>query len=111
MRFLHHLDPRSADAVLAELARVSRRFIVVSFFHPLSLHGLNRRLRSLASGRPRGRWSATPRVLAGSLRPHGFRLLRAVAETPLFRELWIAVFERKQDARPGRVSSSGAPPP
>jgi SAM-dependent methyltransferase len=120
MRFLHHLEPAAAAPVLAELARVSGRWIVVSFFHPLSAHGLSRGLRSLATGRRRGRWSVTTRALARTLRPHGFVLRRAVPEAPFFHELWVAVFERERAPGaagvPGRggaadLSPAAAPPP
>ncbi|MFQ5506951.1 MAG: methyltransferase domain-containing protein, partial [Planctomycetota bacterium] len=37
-RFLHHLDPRQQRELVAELARVAGRRIILSAFHPASMH-------------------------------------------------------------------------
>jgi SAM-dependent methyltransferase len=93
-RFLHHLDPQAARQALAEAARVAGRFVVVSFFHPVSLHGLRRRLTALVRRRPPHRHVLGARRLTRMLYPHGFRLCALRAQLPYLRELWIAVFER-----------------
>lgn len=46
-RFLHHLPRHKAKTAVAEARRVAQRFVVVSVFHPCSLHHLQRRLREL----------------------------------------------------------------
>lgn len=90
-RFLHHLEPAAARAVLAEAARVARRWIVVSFFHPLAVHGLVRALR----GGARARHSVTPRRLARWLDAHGFAPAGFAAQFPWLREFWVGAFVRQ----------------
>lgn len=52
MRLLHHLPESAArGALLAELARVSRRWLVVSFFDRASFQALRARLRRQARAR------------------------------------------------------------
>ena len=93
-RFLHHLRPAELEPVLGELARVTGRHLVLTFFHPCSLHGLARRVECLLRGRPSGRFTTRPRRLARLLAPRGLRPLRHAAQRPYLRELWSALFVR-----------------
>ncbi|GAB4142066.1 MAG: hypothetical protein Fur0037_09120 [Planctomycetota bacterium] len=94
MRFLHHLEPGLARRALAEAARVARRFVVVSFFHPVSIHGARRRLaRFLARGSGRRHALRLGRIRSWML-SEGFVLDRRAAELPFARDLWIASFTR-----------------
>jgi ubiquinone/menaquinone biosynthesis C-methylase UbiE len=93
-RFLHHLPPDLAQIALAEASRVSRRYLVVSFFHPISAHGLRRRLMELFTRRARTRHVVTLTRLRAWLRPHGFSLHRCGGERRFLREFWLASFVR-----------------
>ena len=97
-RFLHHLHPEEMEPVLAELARVAGRHLVFTFFHPVSLHGLTRRIRCLLQGRHSGRFSHRPGRLESILRPRGLEPLRYAAQKPYLRELWLALFGRRPGA-------------
>ena len=94
-RFLHHLPPEGQKRVLAELARVADRWIVLSFFHPVSLHGFQRRLRCLVTGRKSGRYATRPSRLEAVLGAEGFLPRSLLAQAPFFREFRLALFERK----------------
>lgn len=96
-RFLHHLPPDAARAALAEACRVARRFVVVSFFHPCSVHHLRRRLAQLA-GAPATRFALTTAAVAACCRRHGFRPAGRAAELPFARDLWLAAFIRAGSA-------------
>lgn len=94
MRLMHHLA--AADdrvAVLAELRRVTRGPVVVSFFESRSLQHLRRRL-GRALGRPRSdRAAVSFAAFRDDLRAAG---LQAVAWVPLRRfvsEQWIVLAE------------------
>ncbi len=102
-RFLHHLPPDLAQAALAEASRVSRRYLVVSFFHPVSVHGLRRRLTELFTRRARTRHTVTLARLRSWLRPHGFSLHRWGTQSRYLREFWLASFTRScpPTAKPG----------
>jgi len=99
-RFLHHLPPDAARAALAEALRVARRFVVVSFFHPVSAHHL-RRLARQALGAPATRFATSSRSVQRVAARHGFRLHRQTAQRPYVRDLWVASFVR-DDERPQR---------
>lgn len=100
-RFLHHLAPDQARAALAEATRVARRFLVLSHFHPLAVHGLRRRLLGRLLRRPHTRHSVWPAELQRWLAAHGFVPQAAAAEGWL-RELRIAVFVRAETAGAAR---------
>ena len=92
MRLLHHLQTSAErTAALAELRRVTRGPIVVSFFHALSVqHG--RRLLARRLGKRRsGRGAITARRFRADLAAAG---LRAARELPLRRflsEQWLVL--------------------
>jgi SAM-dependent methyltransferase len=98
-RFLHHLPAEVADAAIAEAGRVARRFVVVSFFHPCSLHHLQRRLRTLFGGSPT-RFARTLGAIRARFAVHGFALHAHTAQAPFVRDLWLAAFVRTL-AQPG----------
>jgi SAM-dependent methyltransferase len=94
-RFLHHLERDAAHAVVAEAARVARAFVVVSFFHPVSAHGVVRTIRTWLSGRSRTRHALTCGRLDGWLAVHGFERCAAAAQSPFLRDLWIVAYRRR----------------
>jgi SAM-dependent methyltransferase len=96
-RFLHHLAPEASRRAIAEACRTARRFVVVSFFHPCSLHHAHRWLHELA-GAPRTRHAVRLQRVAAWFLPHGFVLHQSAAELPFARDLWIAAFVRPEHA-------------
>lgn len=98
-RLLHHLPAEERVAgVFRELARVTRKWVVVSFFHPWSLHQLQRQLSALLLGRRSCRFSFTPRQIQEAGEATGLKLRNKKAQLPYLRDLWAAVFLK--DARP-----------
>jgi len=93
-RFLHHLPPSGQDILIREIARVAEGWILVSFFHPVSLHGLKRRIRLALSRKPGVRHTTLPARLEARLGAEGFRPRRYLAQAPYLREYWLALFER-----------------
>ena len=103
-RFLQHVrDPDRVGALLSELARVSRRHVVLSYYAAGSLHGLQRRLLRLRPGdRRQALGTLTPAHLARLATQAG---LRPVAERALLAGIHaqrVALFER--------VPGASAPP-
>ncbi|MFV2090319.1 MAG: class I SAM-dependent methyltransferase, partial [Pseudomonadales bacterium] len=78
-RLIHHFsEPEDHRRLLAELCRVAKQFVIVSFNDSFSVKSISRRLR--------GRHN--PHTLNGALidemvRPHGFVLRTAPAVSPL----------------------------
>jgi SAM-dependent methyltransferase len=90
-RFLHHV-PTSEQRVkiLRELARISRRFVVVSFFHPCSAHHLGRTLSRALRGAKVDRYAVTKSRLAREAASVGLRIDATRAQAAFTRDLWVA---------------------
>lgn len=90
MRLLHHIH--GADErrrILAELARVSRGPVILSFFHAVSLQHLRRKLRRLL-GKPRsGRGALRLAVLRADLHAAGLELVAARPLRRFVSEQWV----------------------
>ncbi len=95
-RFLHHLPPRAQEEALRELARVAGSWLVLSFFHPLGLHALRRRIICTVTRRKSGRFTTPPARLKAVLREEGFRPRRILAQGTFLREFRLALFEREE---------------
>ncbi|MGB3969336.1 MAG: methyltransferase domain-containing protein, partial [Planctomycetota bacterium] len=92
-RFLHHLPRDAAALAIAEACRVAGRFVVVSFFHPLSAHHLARTVRTWL-GKPPSRFAVDLGTLRTRFAAHGFALAATAAERRYVRDLWLAAFVR-----------------
>lgn len=87
-RFLHHVPSRETRvAIYRELARVSRRFVVLSWFHPFSAHRLRRWL-----GASSARVALGLGALRDEAREAGLELEQHRAQAPFLRDLWVARF-------------------
>ena len=96
-RFFHHLpDAAARGRVLATLSRLARPAVLVSFHHPASLHHLSRALRRVLTLRKGDRHAITLQRLKQEAAEHGLRFVRAVALSPGLRDLWVALFERRE---------------
>lgn len=93
-RFLHHLPPSKAKVAVAECCRVARRFVVVSFFHPCSIHHLQRRLRDTIRGAAARRHAVTLARMQRWFAAHGYQMTAHRAEMPFAKDLWVAAFVR-----------------
>lgn len=96
-RFLHHLPAAAARAALAEAARVARRHVTVSFFHPCSVHGLSRLIRARLRGADIGRHAVGLGRLRTWMAQFGYELRAVRAQLPLVRDFWVASFVRRGD--------------
>ncbi len=94
-RLLHHiLVPDERAVILRELARVARRYVIVSFFDYYRFGPLRRLLKRLKGSRPR--YEAQPRreqfvAEAGAC---GLRLRRSVRVGPFWVAQHFLVFEK-----------------
>ena len=86
IRFLFHVPRERRVGVLREMARVSRRFVVVDVRHRYSFATITKRLRARLAGRPppslRYRWSE----IEHDLRAAGLALEKRVWLAPGFSE-------------------------
>jgi SAM-dependent methyltransferase len=89
LRFLHHLTEPVRRAVLVEMRRVSRRWIVVSFPSSRTLRALTRRIRGKPLG-PRRPIEEVTRELADA----GWTVQRAQTIVPVLAETTLVLAER-----------------
>lgn len=99
-RFLHHLPPAASRRAIDEACRVANRFVVVSFFHPVSAHHWRRTLQAWWRGRSPTRFTRRLALLRRWFASHGFQLTGYAADRAFARDLWLAAFVR-QDASDG----------
>jgi len=94
-RLLHHLEgPAERIRVLGELARVSRCWVAISFFHRWSLQDLRRRLRHRFLGRRRGRRSVGWRRLRAEAAVVGLRAVAIRPLRPFISEQWLVLLRK-----------------
>lgn len=94
-RFLHHLQSlEHVQAVISEAARVARQCLVVSFFHPISLHNLKRKTRALITGKRGCRYTYRPHEIEQAASRVGLKMVKKTAQRPYLNELWAALFQR-----------------
>lgn len=94
-RFIHHLPTAEIrEQIIAELCRVTRQFVLISYLNPLSVTSIRRSIRERLGGKP----SVQHRISLGELVQHfehqGFSLHQDLAQLPLLHSLHLAVFKR-----------------
>ncbi len=104
LRFTAHLPPPVRRQALSEMARVSRRYLVVACYDSTPWTRFRRRLRR-APARP---WFSEPLARTREeLATLGLRVRLALAMLPFFSETWILLLER-EDATASEPASAGA---
>ncbi len=95
-RLFHHFPNQEIRArTVAELCRVSRKHVLISYFHPWSTTALKQRVKSSLFDSPRTKHPTSLSEVRGYFRMHGFQLVRDFAQMPFFHTLHLAVFERR----------------
>ncbi len=91
LRFLHHLPSAEHRArVWASLRGLTRRDVIVSFHHPVSVHNLGRAVRRLLRGVRGDRHTLAPATLAAEAAAAGFSLEGLYPLARYRREFWLA---------------------
>jgi SAM-dependent methyltransferase len=92
-RFLPHLPDAAARARVLEVLRaLTRRDLLLSFHHPVSLHNLTRKARRLVGRPPSDRHAIWPGDLRREAGAAGLSWRGAVAQRRWARDLWLAWF-------------------
>jgi hypothetical protein len=93
-RFFPHLpDDETRRRVLRSLRRVTRRWLLLSFHHPVSGHALARVARRLFTGRRAERRATWPQRLRRLAAGEGLRVVRFAPLARWRRDLWVALLE------------------
>ena len=94
-RLFHHFPNQEIRArVVAELCRVSRRHVLLSYFSPLAATSIKRQLQKKLFGRRMAKFATPLSEVRGYFAAHGFKLVENFARAPFFHTLNLAVFER-----------------
>jgi SAM-dependent methyltransferase len=96
-RLLHHFPRATQRDVVTELARVTNRLLIVSAFHPLSLHHLERRVVGALTRKQPSRFATPPATVEAWLRTAGFEP-RARVRQGILRDLWIGAWTRNESS-------------
>jgi ubiquinone/menaquinone biosynthesis C-methylase UbiE len=92
-RLFQHLNSDERARALCELARVSRRFVLVNVMYTSAYYGLVRRLRR-ALGRYTTRYTSSRKEIEAELRAAGLRLVRSVFTQPGFNGNLVLLLEK-----------------
>ena len=96
-RLFHHFPNQEIRArVVAELCRVARRHVLLSYFSPWAGTSVKRQLQKKWFGRKMAKFATPLSEVKGYFAANGFRFVRNFARTPLLHTLNLAVFERVQ---------------
>lgn len=100
-RLFHHFpSPDIRQRAVIELCRVARKFVVLSYFSPVSVTSVKRRLRVVLGGRKSEKHPTSLAEVESYFARAGFRLMKDFAQLPLIHTLHLAVFERIGESRP-----------
>jgi 2-polyprenyl-3-methyl-5-hydroxy-6-metoxy-1,4-benzoquinol methylase len=95
-RLFHHFATTDLRArAVAELCRVARRRVLLSYFSPYSSTALKRTLQARLFRRPTKKFHTPLSEVARYFESNHFRFVRDFARTPLIHTLHLAVFERE----------------
>lgn len=95
-RLLHHFKEVSdQQTLIAELCRVSSKYVVISYFSPYSVTSMRRRLRKTMTGKPVKQNPMPLSHLKRLFGPHHFELCGTVKRSGLLHSLQVAVFKKR----------------
>jgi ubiquinone/menaquinone biosynthesis C-methylase UbiE len=92
-RLFQHLNSDERARALCELARVSRRFVLVNVMYTSAYYGVVRRLRQ-ALGRYTTRYTSSSKEIEAELRAAGLTLVRSVFTQPGFNGNLVLLLEK-----------------
>ena len=94
-RLLHHFkEVGDQQKLIAELCRVSSKYVVISYFSTYSVTSLRRRLRKVLTGKPVKQNPMSLSHLKGLFEPHHYELLGTVKRSGFLHSLQVAVFKK-----------------
>ena len=94
-RLLHHFkEVGDQQKLIAELCRVSSKYVVISSCSTYSVTSLRRRLRQVLTGKPVKQNPMSLSHLKGLFQPQHYELLGTVKRSGFLHSLQVAVFKK-----------------
>jgi ubiquinone/menaquinone biosynthesis C-methylase UbiE len=95
--FQHFPTPAIRQRAVSELCRVSKQYVVLSYFSPFSWTQAKLILREKLGGRKLRKFPTSLNEVEGYFANSGFRLVKDFGQLPYIKSLHLAVFERISD--------------
>lgn len=92
--FQHFPTPAIRQRAVSELCRVSKQYVVLSYFSPFSWTQAKLILREKLGGRKLRKFPTSLNEVEGYFNKAGFRLVKDFGQLPYVKSLHLAVFER-----------------
>ena len=100
-RLFHHFPALEIrQRAVNELCRVARKYVALSYFSPLSVTSVKRKVRAALGGKKSDKHSTSLSEVENYFRSAGFRLVKDFAQVPLIHTLHLALFERAGETKP-----------
>jgi len=93
-RLFHKLPTELRQVIIGQLCRVSRHYVLLSYFSAWSYISLNRKLYEVVGGNKPDRLATALKDLKGAFAHCGFELLKDFAQLPLLRAVHLAMWKR-----------------
>lgn len=93
--FQHFPTPAIRQRAVSEMCRVSRQYVVMSYFSPYSWTQAKDMLKDKLGIRKLRKYPTSLTEVEGYFEKCGYRLVKDFAQLPLLHTLHLAVFERK----------------
>ncbi|HMJ91439.1 MAG TPA: class I SAM-dependent methyltransferase, partial [Candidatus Acidoferrum sp.] len=95
-RLFHHFpSPEIRARAVAELCRVARRHVLISYFSPWSFTGMKRTFQQRCFGKAQKKFHTRLPEVTAYFEANRFKLVGDFAQLPLIHTLHLAVFERE----------------
>ena len=95
LRLLHHFEHQEDKInLINELCRVTKKYVVISYFSTRSVTSIKRRIRHLVSGKPVKQYPDRLEDLEKKFAANGFVLHGRVKRSAILHSLQMAVFRR-----------------
>lgn len=92
--FQHFPTPAIRQRAVSELCRVSKQYVVLSYFSPFSWTQAKLVLREKLGGRKLRKYPTSLTEVEGYFNKAGYRLVKDFGQLPYVKSLHLAVFER-----------------
>ena len=100
-RLFHHFPtPEIRQRAVTELCRISRKYVALSYFSPVSVTSVKRKIRAALGGKKSEKHATPLGEVEGYFAKAGFKLVKDFAQLPLVHTMHLALFERVGESKP-----------
>ena len=100
-RLFHHFPtPEIRQRAVTELCRISRKYVALSYFSPVSVTSVKRKIRAALGGKKSEKHATPLGEVESYFAKAGFKLVKDFAQLPLVHTMHLALFERVGETKP-----------